>query len=124
MSAAKENVVVLGASPNPERYAHLALITLEEHGHRAIPVNPAFREIRGQLCYPSVGEVPKPIDTITMYLGAARSTPLIPEIIQAQPRRLIFNPGSENEPLEEAAERAGIQVVRGCTLVMLKTGQF
>lgn len=120
----KENVVVLGASPNPARYAHLALKALEEKGHRVIPVNPAFPEILGLRCFRSIGEVDEPIDTVTMYVGAARSTPLIPEIIQAKPRRIIFNPGSENESLASEAEAAGIEVVHGCTLVMLKTGQF
>jgi uncharacterized protein len=122
--AVKKNVVVLGASPNPGRYAHLALKSLVEHGYRAIPVNPAFPEILGLPCHPGIGEVPPPIDTVTIYLGPARSTPLIPEIVKAKPRRLILNPGAENEDLEGAAEAAGIEVVRACTLVLLNTGQF
>lgn len=119
-----KNVVVLGASPNPDRYAYLALQTLQEHGHRAIPVNPAFREILGMPCSASIGDVREPIDTVTMYVGPARSTPLISEIVNAKPRRIIFNPGAENDQLATAAEAEGIEVVHACTLVMLKTGQF
>jgi hypothetical protein len=59
-----------------------------------------------------------------MYLGAARSNPLIDEIIAAKPQRIIMNPGAENPALAERAEAAGIEVVEGCTLVMLGTGQF
>ena len=97
---------------------------LEEHGHRALPINPAFVEIRGEKCYPTISDAPGPIDTVTLYLGEARSTPLIDEIIGAKPRRLIMNPGAENGALAAEAEKAGIEVVEGCTLVMLRTGQF
>ena len=119
-----KTVVVLGATPKPERYACMAMQRLQAHGHRAIPVNPAFREVLGERCYGSVSEVQEPIDTITLYVGAARSEPLIGEIITAKLRRIIFNPGAENERLAADAEAAGIEVVHGCTLVMLATGEF
>lgn len=97
---------------------------LEEYGHRPVPINPAFDEIRGKKCYPNISDAPGPIDTVTLYLGETRSTPLIDEIISAKPRRLIMNPGAENDALATQAEKAGIEVVEGCTLVMLRTGQF
>src|SRR3954468_9167887 len=119
-----ETVAILGASPKPDRYAYKAFQMLRDHGHRPIPVNPAFDEILGEKCYPKIADAPKPIDTVTMYLGEARSHPLIDEIIAAKPRRIIMNPGAENFALAEKAEEAGIEVVEGCTLVMLQTGQF
>lgn len=119
-----ETVAVLGASPKPERFAYKAMEMLEEYGHRAVPINPAFVEIRGEKCYPKISDAPGPIDTVTLYLGEPRSTPLIDEIINAKPRRLIMNPGAENGALAAEAERAGIEVVEGCTLVMLRTGRF
>ena len=119
-----ETVAILGASPKPDRYAYKAFSLLREYGHRAIPINPAFQDILGEKCYPAVSDVPQPIDTLTLYLGAARSNPLIEEIIKAKPRRIIMNPGAENLALAEKAEEAGIEVVEGCTLVMLRTGQF
>jgi uncharacterized protein len=119
-----ETVAILGASPKQDRYAYRAFEMLREHGHRPVPINPAFDDILGEQCYPTIAEVPKPIDTVTMYLGAARSNPLIDEIILAKPRRIIMNPGAENPVLAEKAEAAGIEVVEGCTLVMLSTGQF
>ena len=117
-------VVVLGASPKPERFAHRAQRLLAAHGHHAVPVNPAFGEIAGERCYPSIREVPSPIDTVTLYLGEARSKPLIDDILAAKPRRLIFNPGAENKALAAKAEAAGILVVEDCTLVMLQSGSF
>jgi predicted CoA-binding protein len=119
-----ETVAVLGASPKPDRYAYQALKLLHEYGHRTLPVNPAFEEILGEKCYPKISEAPGPIDTVTLYLGEARSNPLIGEIIEAKPRRIIMNPGAENSALAAKAEEAGIEVVEGCTLVMLRTGQF
>ena len=119
-----KTVVVLGATTKADRYAFLAMQRLLQCGHRPIPVNPAFAEVLGEKCYPRMSDVPEPIDTVTMYLGAARSTPLIEEIIQAKPRRIIFNPGAENEALARRAAAAGIEVVNGCTLVMLGAGTF
>jgi uncharacterized protein len=119
-----KTVVVLGATPKTDRYAFLAMQRLREHGHQAIPVNPAFTEVLGEKCHPSIRDVPAPIDTVTMYLGPARSTPLIDEILAAKPHRIIFNPGAENEALAKAAQAAGIEVVNDCTLVMLNTGAF
>ena len=119
-----KNVVVLGASPKTDRYAFKAMQRLQEHGHKAIPVNPAFDVVLGERCYPSISDVPQPIDTITLYLGAARSTPLLQDILDAKPRRIIFNPGAENSELEKAASARGIETVNGCTLVVLGAGAF
>ena len=124
MTKPAETVAILGASPKPDRYACRAFEMLREYGHRPIPINPAFEDILGEKCYPTLADAPKPIDTVTMYLGAARSNPLIDEIIAAKPQRIIMNPGAENPALAEKAEAAGIEVVEGCTLVMLGTGQF
>lgn len=119
-----EAVVVLGASPKPERYAFRAFEMLREYGHRPVPVNPFFDEILGEHCYAHVRDVPEKIDTVTLYLGQARSDGLIEEIVSAKPRRIIMNPGAENPVLAQEAEEAGIKVVEGCTLVMLQSGQF
>ncbi len=117
-------VAVLGASPRPDRYAHKAMQMLGDYGHRAVPINPAFDEILGEKCYPAIADVPDEIDTVTLYLQKARSDPLIGEIIEASPRRVIMNPGAENEDLAVEAREHGIEVVEGCTLVMLRSGMF
>ena len=119
MSAAGEIVAVIGASPKPDRYAFRAMQLLAEHGHRAIPINPAFDEILGEKCYRSIADVPEKIDTVTLYLSEARSDPLTDEIIAAKPRRIIMNPGAENDALAEKARARGIEVVEDCTLVMI-----
>jgi len=117
-------VVVLGASPKPSRYAFKAMQMLRQHGHTAIPVNPAYAEVLGERCHPDLRTVPAPIDTVTIYLGKRRSDPLVEQITSAAPRRIILNPGAENDRLSDAARERGIEVVEGCTLVMLSIGTF
>jgi len=117
-------VVVLGASPKPDRYAFKAMRMLLAHGFDAVPVNPAFREILSRTCYRSIAEVPVPIDTITMYLSSKRSEALVEEIIHSKPQRIVFNPGAENARLEYEAAKHGIKTIHGCTLIMLQSGEF
>ena len=119
-----QRVAVLGASPKPNRYAFKALQMLKKHGHKAIPVNPAYEEILGERCYPRLDQVPGPLDTVTVYLGERRSDPLVEEITRVAPHRIILNPGAENDRLADAARAQGIEVVEGCTLVMLSIGTF
>jgi uncharacterized protein len=118
------NVAVLGASTNPDRYSYKAVKLLEEMGHSVFPVHPSARPIDGTRCYASLGEIEEPVDTITVYLGERNSTPLVDQIIQAKPRRIILNPGAESDLLSRRCEEAGIQVQEACTLVLLHTGQF
>jgi predicted CoA-binding protein len=124
ISPERRNVAVLGASPKPDRYANRAMRLLAEKGYRPIPVNPAFDEIEGEVCFPNLSAIQEPVHTITLYVGPARSTPLIEEIVATKPQRIIMNPGAENDALAEAASGAGIEVVEGCTLVMLQAGLF
>jgi predicted CoA-binding protein len=119
-----KTVAVIGASPKPDRYAYRAMEMLREYGHRPIPVNPAFPEVLGERCYASITQIPVALDTATLYLRKMRSDKLIDQILQVHPRRLIFNPGAENPDLAAKARQAGIEVVEGCTLVMLGSGVF
>jgi uncharacterized protein len=120
----QKNVAVIGATPKEDRFAFRAMKMLKDHGYTPIPVNPAFDEVLGERCFKSISDVPQRIDTVTMYVGAARSEPLIRDIVAVRPRRIIFNPGAENENLTKEAERHGIQILNACTLVMLSSGTF
>ncbi len=97
---------------------------LRQHGYRAVPVNPAFSDVLGEKCYGSIVDVPDKIDTVTLYLGKARSDPLADDIIGAKPRRIIMNPGAENDRLATKARARGIEVIEDCTLVMLGSNTF
>lgn len=117
-------VAILGASPKPERYAHMAFTMLKQYGHTPIPVTPKCAQIEGVPTKASLKDLTEPIDTLTMYVGPATSTPLTQDILNLKPKRVIFNPGSENPQLEDQLRKANIEVVEGCTLVMLRTNQF
>lgn len=117
------SVAVLGASAKPERYSNKALKMLDAMGYPAYPVHPALDDIDGIRVYHNLADAPH-ADTVTMYVSPELSTKLADEIIAARPRRVIFNPGSENPTLESSLADAGIHVLRACTLVLLTTGQF
>ncbi len=125
MSSTKpEIVVVLGASNQPERYSYLAVKLLQEHGHTVVPVHPALAEILGLPVVPELGKITEPVDTLTLYLGPERLEKLIPDIVQLNPKRVIFNPGTESASVQSALDAAGIPWLEACTLVLLRTGQF
>ncbi len=120
----KETVVIIGASNNPERYSHRALLLLRKHGHEVVPVHPKLAEIEGIPVVADLGLISGPVDTVTMYVGAAISSELQDKLIALKPRRIIFNPGAENASLADALQKAGIACEEACTLVLLNTGQF
>ncbi|MGX5820808.1 CoA-binding protein [Chitinophaga lutea] len=115
--------VVIGASENPERYSFLAVNRLRANGH---PVT-AIGNREGQIGdTPIVKEHPvlKDVDTITLYLNPMRQAEYYDYILGLHPKRIIFNPGTENPELIQLAKAAGIETKEACTLVMLSTGQF
>ncbi len=120
----KQTVAILGASNDPSRYAYMAFTRLRQHGHKPIPVNPHLQEVEGVPVVAKLGDIREPVDTLTMYVNPQVSRGLAEEILALQPRRVIFNPGSENPALAEELRRAGVGVEEACTLVLLGTEQF
>lgn len=118
-----KKTVVLGATPNPARYAFLATQRLTKYGHEAVPVGIRTGEIDGiaiQNGQPALENT----DTVTLYIGPDRQPPYYDYIFSLQPKRIIFNPGTENPELKQLAEEKGIETVEGCTLVMLSIGGY
>jgi predicted CoA-binding protein len=115
--------LVLGASPKPERYAFQAVELLASHGEEVIAVGAREGAIGGipiQTGKPCVED----LDTVTLYVGPQRQEDLVDYVISLKPRRVIFNPGTENPDFSEKLKAAGIVPVEACTLVMLRTGQW
>lgn len=115
--------LVLGASPNPDRYSFLATNLLHEKGLFVYP----YGIKKGMIDEIEIlNEWPSqiPIDTVTLYLGAAAQAEYLDAIIALHPRRIIFNPGTENPLLATLAAKEGIQTMEACTLVLLRTGQY
>jgi predicted CoA-binding protein len=116
-------VLVYGASTNPSRYAYIATELLLQHGHEVSLVGIKTGEVLGltiQQDQPS----PQDVDTVTLYVGPAKQEGLFEYLTALAPRRVIFNPGTENPELARELEKAEIQTEEACTLVLLHTGQF
>ncbi len=119
-----ETVAVIGASPKEDRYSNKAIRLLKEYNHTSVPVAPRYKEIEGETTYQNLEDIPEKVDTVTMYVGPKRQGPIIDEIIKLAPKRVIFNPGTENKEAEERLKKEGIDVLEACTLVLLRTKQF
>lgn len=119
-----QTVAVLGASHKPERYSNQAVRMLLEYGHNVIPVTPGRKEIEGLPVAPTLADIDRPVDTLTLYVGPERSAQLLDAIVALKPGRVILNPGTESEPLQAVLDQAGIPWQHACTLVLLRTGQF
>ena len=119
-----EWVVVLGASPKRSRYSNQALRLLRAEGYRVIPVHPKAEVIEQLAVVNDLGAITEKVHTVTLYVGPDRSLSLIDAIIGLKPSRLIINPGTESSELERRLDESEIAHVHGCTLVMLRTGQF
>lgn len=120
----KQKVAILGASEKPERYSFLAFNMLQEYGHTPVPVSPKLKELKGIPVVSTVADIKTPIDTLTMYVGPEASAKMKNEILNLKPKRVIFNPGSENPELQEELKKNGVHVIEACTLVLLRTNQF
>jgi predicted CoA-binding protein len=120
----KQRVVVLGASPNPDRYSNKAVKLLAEHGHTVVPVHPTAATIEGIPATAKLEQVQGQVDTLTLYVSPHTLTPMRDTIVNMKPSRVIFNPGTENPSLIQDLRQNGIEVKEACTLVMLRTGQF
>lgn len=118
-----KKTLVLGATPNPERYAYLATMRLAKYGHEVVPVGIRKGEIEGIEIIEGKPDVDA-VDTVTLYVGEARQPEYYDYILSLQPKRIIFNPGTENPELMRLAQAQGIETVEGCTLVMLSIGAY
>lgn len=116
-------VLVYGASTNPDRYAYIATNLLLEKGHEVHLVGIKKGEVSG-ISIQQNQPMLTGIDTVTLYVGPQHQQDLLAYLRQLEPKRVIFNPGTENPELMKALALEGVQVEEACTLVMLHTGQF
>lgn len=117
-------IVVLGASNKPHRYSYKAIKMLQEYGHHVLPVHPKIENIDGLVVKHNLSQIQTPVDTLTLYIGPQRISPLIDEIVKLNPSRVILNPGTESDELELALLHHEITFVKDCTLLMLQHGRF
>ncbi|MFC4263380.1 CoA-binding protein [Ferruginibacter yonginensis] len=119
----KKKTMVLGASTNTERYSNMAVKKLQLHQHPVVAIGNKIGTINDT---PIIKETPdiNDVDTVTLYLNPTNQQPYYDYILSLHPKRIIFNPGTENKTLEKIATEKGIQTIEACTLVLLATNQF
>jgi uncharacterized protein len=120
-----KKTVIIGATPDRSRYAFLAANMLQQYENEFVPVSIKTGEVLGKEILDLRKRPPiKDVDTVTLYIGTRRQPEWYDYILSLKPKRIIFNPGTENSELEKLAEDQGIETVVGCTLVMLGSRQF
>jgi predicted CoA-binding protein len=120
-----KKTVIIGATTNPSRYAYLAAEMLQEYNQEFVPVgikrgNVFGKEILDLRSHPDIENV----DTITLYINPHHQKEWYDYFFKLKPKRVIFNPGTENPELEKSLEEKNIQALEACTLVLLRSGQF
>lgn len=117
--------MIIGATTNPARYAYLAARMLKEYNHEIVPVGIKEGKVFGEeildiLQKPEI----KDVDTVTLYIGPQRQPAYYDYILGLKPKRIIFNPGTENDEFIKRAQAQGVETLEACTLVMLRSHQY
>lgn len=118
-----KKTLLIGASTKTDRYANRAANLLLSHGHPIVLFGKDKGNIQGveiQQNFPSDTD----IDTVTLYLNPINQASVEEKILALKPKRILFNPGTENEQLMQKAKEIGIEVEAVCTLVLLTSDQY
>lgn len=118
-----KKTLVLGATARTDRYANMAINSLVNHGHSVIAIGQQAGEVAGVKIQTKAIPV-KSIDTVTLYLNPRNQREYYNYIIESQPKRVIFNPGTENPEFYQLLKSNSIEVEVACTLVLLSTNQY
>ena len=124
MYDSSKRTVVLGASANPDRYAYQAFMQLRAKGHTPLPVGIRADKLDEDTIILLGTPALEDVHTVTLYINPERQQSYYDYILGLAPQRIIFNPGTENAELARMARERGIEVVYGCTLVMLTLNNF
>lgn len=118
-----KQTVVIGASPNPERYSYKAVRSLQNHGHTVYGLGIHEGVING-LTISMDQPIIENVDTVTLYVSPKNQYPWVDYVLSLNPKRIIFNPGTENPDFISEARAKGIECLEACTLVMLSIGTY
>ncbi len=122
MSNSKKTLII-GASEKPERYANKAFHSLKNHQHEVVMIGNKEGVIDG-VSIQKGNPLFNNIDTITLYLNPKNQEAYYDYILSLKPKRIIFNPGTENVEFQEIAKKQGIEIQEACTLVLLSINQY
>jgi len=118
-----KKTLILGASENPERYSYLAAHKLTAANHPIVNIGTKKGVVANEIIHTDK-PIFSDIDTITLYIGVKNQPEWYEYILAIKPKRLIFNPNTENNELKMLAEKNGIETVEACTLVLLAIDEY
>jgi predicted CoA-binding protein len=120
---AAKKTLVIGASANPARYSNLAVKKLAAYQHPVVALGKRIGTIGNNTIETEKKDFEN-IDTVTLYLNPTNQKEYYDYILSLHPKRIIFNPGAENDELADIAAQNNIKTQEACTLVLLSTGQY
>lgn len=118
-----KKTLILGASTNPARYSFMAANRLIQHGHPIVLLGKKEGQVSDNQILTSKPEI-NDIDTVTLYIGPQHQPEWYDYILSLHPKRVIFNPGTENPEFENLLKQKGISAEEACTLVLLSIGSY
>ena len=108
---ALKTIAIVGCSPNPARPSHYVSAYMQQKGYRIVPVNPGHKELLGEKCYPSVADIPFPVDVVDIFRRSEEALTPILEAIAAKAKAVWLQDGITHPEGEELARKAGLLVV-------------
>jgi predicted CoA-binding protein len=112
-------IAVIGASSDRAKYSNRAVRAYQARGYTVFPINPRETAIEGLAAYPSIRDVPGPVDRVTVYVPPDVLLTLLPEIAEKAPAELYFNPGSERDDVVERARALGLDPILACSITAI-----
>ena len=119
----KKKTLVIGASTNPSRYSFMAINRLVNNGHPTVAVGLREGEVNGVKIHAEKFPF-EDVDTVTLYLNAKRQEDYYEYILSLKPKRVIFNPGTENPEFYKMLQEKGIEFENSCTLILVSSQQY
>ncbi len=116
-SASPPRVAVIGASADRSKYSNKSVRAHLQAGYEVYPVNPKEKTIEGLTCYPSVLDIPVPVDRVSLYLPPPIGVTVLDEIAKKGCKELWVNPGAESPELMEKAQRLGLNAIFACSFL-------
>lgn len=115
---------VAGASSNRHKYGNKVLRCYLQNNRRAIPINPNEGEVEGLISYPSLKDLPEPVESVSIITPPAVTEEIVEDAIKTGAKHLWMQPGAESRKAIERAEAAGLNVIHGGACVLVVLGYF
>lgn len=117
MQGQGKSVAIIGASSNPNKYGNIAVKAWRDQGFTVYPVNPSADEIEGLKCYPSILDIPDPVEYASMYLPPKHTYHVLDAIARKGVETLYLNPGTADDSVRDRVKELGINAIEACSII-------